>query len=613
VTASACARFALFATWLAACAARPAPPPAPVAPVAPAAAAPRSAASTGVHDAALAELLERQWTWAMEESPVTATTLGDHRFDDRLADTSFAHREQAKQRRKGFLAEARALKARASLDASDALTLDLFVDGLEAQVAGDAACDFEDWTVSSGSNPVAEWNTLPDLQAVVTPADAAHLLARYHAIPRSIDTSIANLRRGLAAGKLPNATSTKIALAMVDKQLGLVDTDWPLYAPAKKEHPTWSEAERASFASDLVASLAGIRAAEVRWRAFVADQLLPRARSDEQVGLGALPGGAACYASQIRAHTSLPLGADELHQLGLSEIARVNGEMSELGARLFGTRDLAKILKRLRTDPALYFKTEDEVEAKAASALAAAKAKIPDFFGLLPRADCVVRRVPDYEAPYTTIAYYREPNPDGSKPGEYFINTTQPTTRPRYEAEALAYHESIPGHHLQIAIAQELPEMPAFRKYGGSTAYVEGWALYTERLAGEMGLYSDDLSRMGALSFEAWRASRLVVDTGLHAKGWSREQAVAFMLEHTALAENNIRNEVDRYIGWPGQALAYKVGQLTILRLRADAQKQLDARFDLKGFHDVVLGVGPVTMKVLSDEVARWVRSRGGE
>jgi uncharacterized protein (DUF885 family) len=215
--------------------------------------------------------------------------------------------------------------------------------------------------------------------------------------------------------------------------------------------------------------------------------------------------------------------------------------------------------------------------------------------------------VPDYEAPYTTIAYYREPNPDGSKPGEYFINTTQPTTRPRYEAEALAFHESIPGHHLQIAIAQELPEMPAFRKYGGVTAYVEGWGLYTERLADEMGLYSSDLERMGMLSYDAWRASRLVVDTGMHAKGWSRAQAVSFMLEHTALAENNIRNEVDRYIGWPGQALAYKVGQLTILRLRAAARAKLGAAFDLKAFHDTLLGAGPVTLPVLEGIIDRWI------
>ena len=570
----------------------------------------RTAASAGIHDAALADLLERHWEWAIAEDPLFATSLGDHRFDDRIPDNSHAHELLTTQHMRALLDEARKLRAGAQLVASDALTLDLFIDDLDAEVASRAACHFQDWTVSAAANPVASWNYLPERHLVTTPAQAAQLLARYRAIPHSIDIDVENLERGLAAGELANATSTRIALDMVDKQLAQADADWPLYAPARAERPTWTEAERAGFARDLGQAVVDIRAALLRWRTFVAARVLPRARPDEQVGMAALPGGAACYRARIRAHTSLALTADELHNLGLSEIARINSEMVELGARLFETRDLPTILKRLRTDPDLYFKTEDEVEAKAVASLAAAKAKIPDFFGILPKADCVVRRVPDYEAPYTTIAYYREPHPDGSKPGEYFINTTQPTTRPRYEAEALAFHESIPGHHLQIAIAQELPEMPAFRKYGGITAYVEGWGLYSERLAGEMGLYTDDLARMGSLSFEAWRASRLVVDTGMHARNWSREQAVAFMLTHTALAENNIRNEVDRYIGWPGQALAYKVGQLTILRLRADARAKLGERFDLKGFHDAVLGAGPVTLPVLEGIVARWVEAR---
>jgi uncharacterized protein (DUF885 family) len=399
---------------------------------------------------------------------------------------------------------------------------------------------------------------------------------------------------------------------MVDAQLAQADAEWPLMAPARAPHAGWSEEARAAYAKDVAAAVADIRAATTRWRDFVVAEVVPHARPDDKPGIGALPGGAACYAAHIAEHTTMPYPAEELHQLGLSEIARVNGEMQALGEKLFGTRDLAAIVARLRSDPSLYFKTEDEVEAKATSALAAAKAAIPRFFGILPEADCVVKRVPAYQAPYTTIAYYESPNPDGSKPGEYFINTTEPTTRPRYEAEALAYHESIPGHHLQLAIAQELPEMPAFRRFGGTTAFVEGWGLYAERLAGEMGLYSDDLSRMGALSFEAWRASRLVVDTGMHAKGWSREQAVQFMLAHTALAENNVRNEVDRYVGWPGQALAYKVGQLTIRGRRPRAREKLGAKFDLKAFHDVVLGAGAVTMPVLQTRVNAWVEAQAG-
>jgi uncharacterized protein (DUF885 family) len=220
-----------------------------------------------------------------------------------------------------------------------------------------------------------------------------------------------------------------------------------------------------------------------------------------------------------------------------------------------------------------------------------------------------MRETPAYEAPYSTIAYYRQPHYDGSKPGEYFVNTYRPETRPRYELEALTWHESIPGHHLQIALAQELGALPLFRKLDGSTAFVEGWALYTERLADEMGLYSSDTDRLGKVSYDAWRASRLVVDTGIHAMGWTRAQAEAFMRAHTALTEVNISNEVDRYIGWPGQALAYKVGQLEIFKLRGEAQAALGARFDLKAFHATVLGAGAVTLPVLDDRVRAWIQA----
>jgi uncharacterized protein (DUF885 family) len=268
---------------------------------------------------------------------------------------------------------------------------------------------------------------------------------------------------------------------------------------------------------------------------------------------------------------------------------------------------LAETLARLRSDPKLHFDTEQAVIDKAESTLASAKAAIPKFFGRLPEADCVVATIPDYEAPYTTIAYYRPPIPDGSKPGEYFVNVYAPKTRPKYEAAALSYHEAIPGHHLQIAIAQELPAMPAFRRHLGLNSFVEGWALYAERLSDEMGLYESDLDRMGMLSYEAWRASRLVVDTGIHALGWTRERAKAFMHDHTALADNNIDNEVDRYIVWPAQALGYKLGQLEILALRELAEQELGEAFDIRGFHDAVLTRGAVSLGALRRGVQSWI------
>lgn len=232
-----------------------------------------------------------------------------------------------------------------------------------------------------------------------------------------------------------------------------------------------------------------------------------------------------------------------------------------------------------------------------------------NYFGILPKIDCVVTRIPEYQAPFATLAYYRAPNPDGTKPGEFFVNVYQPETRARFEMEVLAYHEAVPGHHLQIAIAQERPEVPAFLRHGGMTVFVEGWALYTEQLAEEMGMYSGDLDRMGMLSFEAWRAARLVVDTGVHAMGWSRKRAKTFMHEHTALTANNIDNEVDRYITWPGQALAYKTGQMEIWRLRREAEAALGDRFDIKAFHDTVLQEGAVSLPILENQVKAWVKS----
>ena len=261
----------------------------------------------------------------------------------------------------------------------------------------------------------------------------------------------------------------------------------------------------------------------------------------------------------------------------------------------------------------MQFANAQQIETKARETLAKAQAAVPRWFGAVqPKTPCVVKVMGMHEAPYSTIAYYRQPSGDGKRPGQYMINTYMPETRPRYEAEALAFHESVPGHHLQIAVAQELTRVPEFRKHQGVTAFVEGWGLYSERLADEMGLYSSDLDRIGMLSYDAWRSCRLVVDTGIHAMGWSRQQAIDYMKANSCLAENNIINEVDRYITWPGQALAYKVGQLEILKLRDEAKQKLGTRFDIKAFHDVVLGNGAVALPVLREQVENYIRQAAG-
>ncbi len=562
--------------------------------------------AVGVQNAALAALLQRHWEDRLATRPRLATSLGDHRYDGELADNSRAGIAARRVADRAFVEQAKAIRG---LDDDDETTRRLFVRMLEDDLDR-AVCRFEEWSLSPRGNPITEFNFLADLHRVIDFEDAQLLVHRYEKAQGYIDNVTDHLRRGVKAGLFANGESTRRVLAMVDKQLKQPVTEWPMYAPANVERPAWTRLQRAGFRSGLEDALAkGVKPALERYRDFIKTEILPRARGDDAPGLSPLPFAGPCYEARIRAYTTLPKTARQIHETGLREIARVNRQMQALGKKLFGTDDLAAIVKRLRTDRELYFDSAEAIEAKAEASLAKARAAIASYFGILPQAQCAVARIPEYSAPYTTTAYYRPAEPNGARPGRYFINVYAPETRPRFEMEVLSFHESIPGHHLQIAISQERSALPAFRRHMGMTAFVEGWALYTEQLADEMGLYTGDLDRMGMHSFEAWRAARLVVDTGLHTMGWSRDRAKRFMLEHTALAPNNIDNEVDRYIVWPGQAVAYKTGQLEIWRLRRDAERRLNDRFDLKGFHDAVLGRGAVSLPILEKQVETWVRS----
>jgi uncharacterized protein (DUF885 family) len=564
-------------------------------------------ATAGVKDEELASLLADHWEASMKAFPVWATQLGDHRYDDRIFDRSQPGLDELKQAVRRFLERARSIPEE-RLSQNDRTTRALFIEDMQNNIATEA-CHFEKWSLSARDNPVTEWNELPEVHPIKSVKDGRAFVSRIDQAAKAIDDTIANLSLGKKEGWYPNAESTRRVLEMAEELLKKDPAEWSLAAPAKRSYEGWSDDESESFRADVIRiAKEKLQPAYARYRDFLRDEIAPHARPEERNGIGAMPFGAECYAALIENHVTLKMDAKEIHQTGLDEIARINGEMRALGKKLFGTDDLAAIVKRLRTDQSLYFGSAEEIEAKASSALGAAKAKIPQVFGVLPKADCVVRRIPDYEAPFTTIAYYRQPVPDGSKPGEYFVNVHQPATRPKFEAEVLAFHESIPGHHLQIAIAQELPEVPAFRKHLGLTVFVEGWALYTEQLADEMGLYSSDLDRMGMHSFEAWRAARLVVDTGIHSMGWTREQAKQYMAEHTALALNNIDNEVDRYIVWPGQALGYKIGQMEIWKLRREAEQKMGDKFDLRHFHDVVLGGGSVTLPLLRARVEAYTK-----
>jgi uncharacterized protein (DUF885 family) len=556
-------------------------------------------------DAAALDALARDyWEAVLEDEPLFATQIGERRYDDRLRDPSPAGRAAWRARLEALLAREAAL-GETNLDPEARVTRSALHEALRSDLAH-LRTGVDDWSVDPLEGPQVEFENVESYQPVATPADGAAMVARWRAMGPYVDATIANLRRALGDGRVAVRSPVLKSIAELDRLASTPDADLALLGPARVDHPGWSAADLSSFRAELTAAVRdGVRPAFARLRDALRHEILPAARPDDRPGIVHVPGGADAYRDLVRYHTSLDLAAEELHATGMAEVARIDAEFVALGERVLRTHGLGETLARLRDDPALHFAARAEIVAVAEASLGRARAALSSTFGILPQAPCAVVPMGPHEEEHSTIAYYRQPAPDGSRPGQYYVNTSAPATRPRYEAEALAFHESIPGHHLQIAIGQELTGIPEFRRHLGPTAYFEGWGLYTERLSDEMGLYSGDLDRFGILSFDAWRACRLVVDTGMHALGWSRGSAIDFMGAHTALGANNIANEVDRYIVWPGQALAYKTGQLEILRLRDEAREAMGPAFDIRAFHDAVLGGGALPLATLREVVSR--------
>ncbi|MBF6606684.1 MAG: DUF885 domain-containing protein [Chloroflexi bacterium] len=562
-----------------------------------------AAAATTTTDG-LAALAATFWDGLCEASPLLATANGDRRFDDRLDDITPAATAREIARLERVVDSARAIDP-AELTEEDRVTREVLIEEATGRAAL-ATLGIESWNV----DPLAGWhNEIQDVasyQPVRTPAEARMMVERWRRFGPLMDDHTTNLRRGLVEGRVGVRTPIAKVVEALAATLAVSDEESGFLEPLRVARDDWPAEELAAFRDGLTTALhEGIRPALARHRAFLEVEVLPRARPDERAGICHIDGGRAAYATLVRFHTTLDRSPEELHAIGLAEVARINDEIEELGRRVLGAADRTDALGRLRDDPAMHFATRDEVEATARQALLRAEATVPAWFGRTPTTPCEVVRMPAHEEENATIAYYRQPALDGSRPGQYYINTGHPETRPRYDAECLAFHESVPGHHLQIAIAQELGHLPTFRRNLGPTAFWEGWGLYSERLADEMGLYSSDLDRIGMLSMDSWRACRLVVDTGIHALGWSRQAAIDFMVGNSALAANNIANEVDRYIVWPGQALAYKSGQLELLALRREAESTLGERFDIRAFHDLVLESGAVALRTLRRIVQR--------
>lgn len=550
----------------------------------------------------LIDLADRYWDSLLEASPSEATLLGDRRFDDRIEDLSLEAEQRLLSTWQGILSEVDALDAE-RLDDSDRVTRSL----LRAELA--SAVEHLQWRPAEMASDqmtgvhAGMLTMAPQINAP-QPENAERLVQRYRQFGALMSQAVQRFRDGLAAGRTPARITVERSLNQLDGYLASDIADDPFTTfpgpPAWDGEKAW-RAELAEVAREV------IRPAFAAYRAALATELLPAARSDDQPGLCWLgDDGADIYRRLLRHHTTLPdLGADEIHALGLAELDRLRGEYAEVGARLFETADLGEIFTRLRQDPRMRYDNGDEIMLDARRCLADATAAMGDWFGRLPRQSCDIVPVPDFLAADAPAAYYFPPAADGSRNGAYFVNQHDAKGRNRYETASVAYHEAIPGHHLQLTIANELDHLPRFQRQSfANTAFVEGWALYTERLADEMGLYADDLGRIGMLAGDSWRSCRLVVDTGLHAKGWTRQQAIDFMLANAPVGEEEIRIEVDRYIAMPGQAVAYKVGQLEIQRQRAQAEQRLGSAFDIKAFHDVVLGSGSVSLPVLRELVA---------
>ncbi|MGH8773710.1 MAG: DUF885 domain-containing protein [Jiangellaceae bacterium] len=552
----------------------------------------------------LRAIADEYWEAKLEASPLLASFLGDHRYDDRADDVS-AESEQRLRSRWVELRDKTAAVATGSLGETDQVTRDLLIDELDDNMR---MTDIRRMELTSDQMQGAHADlliTAGQLQAPET-EHARMAVTRIAEMARMLDQAAQRYREGLAAGRTPARVNVDRSANQVAGYLDSpLDAD-PFVSLAGP--PDWDGAEqwRAQMA-DAVRDV--LRPAFARYRDVLTGELEPAARPDDRPGLCHLADGDELYQALVQHHTGLPLTAAELHEIGLQEATKkLPAEFAEVGSRAFGTADVKAIFTKLLDDPDLRYRDGDEILVHAQRCLETATAAIGDWFGILPQAPCVLTPVPVYLAADLPPAYYTPPTPDGSRPGEYHVNLHEPTDRGRSSTASIAFHEAIPGHHLQLAIATERTDLPSFRRMSwGHTAFVEGWALYTERLADEMGLYETELDRLGMLSSDGWRAGRLVVDTGLHAMGWTRQQAIDFLVEHMPVDLDTITVEVDRYIGMPGQALAYKVGQREILRLRADARSTLGERFDITGFHDAVLGAATISLPVLRRRIAAWV------
>lgn len=557
--------------------------------------------------AELAQLADRYWELSLERSPTRATDIGDYRYNDRLDDLSLAGEQRFDAALVTLRDEVRKLDASA-LTPEDRLTRDLLVRSIDDALLPGAALHARLLAVNPLEGPHLRLPLLLVSQPFRNKEDFENWIKRLRAFPKQIDDVIANMTEGMVKGVLAPRAVIERVLPQIQVHLVTDPTEGEFYKPVL-DTKVLDAAAMEKIKPELASAGRDVTRAYEKLLIFLQTAYIPAARAT--VGIGQVPGGDKIYEELAYLNTTVKLPPAKIHEIGLAEVQRIRGEMAKIQKEVGFDGTLDQFLEHMRTNPKFRFQSGPELYDAADKLLARAKTQLPKLFGRLPKADCVMKEMEAFRAPQGPVAYYNPTPEDGSRPGYYYINLYQPQERLRFTLEALTYHEAVPGHHLQIALDQENKSLPKFRRYGNFTAYVEGWALYTEKLGYEMGGYPDAYSRFGQLTFEMWRACRLVVDTGMHLKGWSRQQAIDFMAANTSLARLDIENEIDRYISWPGQALAYKIGELRILDLRHEAEKKLGLKFDVRAFHDAVLSGGAMPIDVLEKRMKAWITAVG--
>jgi len=556
------------------------------------------------HDT-LTQVMDDHWTWWLSTHPVEATARGVRTYDDRIYDLSLTARTAQIKAEQAFVARLEAI-GETTLDPSDRVNRAVLLWMLRDDIAGEAYQAERLMLFTTYYGWHQGFAGMRDGLPFYDRADYDSYLTRLSLYPKQNGDALAITRQAIEGGYvLPCSVLGNYAATISGIVAGEPEST-RFYEPFTRPKPrTISDLDWSAMQARAITLISNVITPEYgKWHDLFVKDYLPACRKSDSAST--LPGGSAWYASRVRTHTTTDLTPDQIHAIGLSEVTRIRARMDDVAAKA-GYPNRAAFIAHLRTDPLYYAKTPEELLQVAARQAKAIDGLLPRYFNTLPRLPYGLKPIPEAEAEGTTTAYYMPGAPESGIAGTYFVNTSRLDQRPFWELPALTAHEAVPGHHNQIALQQELP-LPPFRKYlAGFTAYVEGWALYTEYLGEEMGLYDTPEKMMGRLSYEMWRACRLVVDTGLHAKGWDKARAVAFMADNSALSAANIDAEVNRYISWPGQALGYKLGEIRIRALRTKAEADLGAKFDLRRFHDAVLAQGAVPLTVLESQIGGWI------